>query len=62
MKICIFFDGPNFYRSLQRLRREPAGRLRPTGGVDHAGRRRTGHMFGGAYYYVGLSDDAPVVV
>ena len=62
MKICIFFDGPNFYRSLQRfdenLRvdydRLAAWITQAVGGP--------GAMFGGAYYYVGLSADAPVVV
>lgn len=62
MKICIFFDGQNFYRSLQRfdenLRvdydRLAAWITQAVGGP--------GAMFGGAYYYVGLSADAPVVV
>jgi hypothetical protein len=62
MKICIFFDGPNFYRSLQRfdenLRvdydRLAAWITQAVGGP--------GATFGGAYYYVGLSADAPVVV
>ena len=62
MKICIFFDGQNFYRSLQRFDeslRVDYDRLanwitQAVGGP--------GAMFGGAYYYVGISADAPVVV
>ncbi len=62
MKICIFFDGQNFYRSLQRFDenlRVDYDRLatwitQAVGGP--------GAMFGGAYYYVGVSADAPVVV
>jgi uncharacterized LabA/DUF88 family protein len=62
MKICIFFDGQNFYRSLQRFDdslRVDYDRLatwitQAVGG--------TGAMFGGAYYYVGVSPDAPQVV
>ena len=62
MKICIFFDGQNFYRSLQRyddtLRvdydRLAAWITQAVGG--------TAAMFGGAYYYVGVSPDAPQVV
>jgi len=62
MKICIFFDGQNFYRSLQRFDeslRVDYDRLatwiaQAVGGA--------GAMFGGAYYYVGVSADAPVVV
>ena len=62
MKICIFFDGQNFYRSLQRFDeglRVDYDRLavwitQTVGGP--------GAMFGGAYYYVGVSADAPVVV
>jgi hypothetical protein len=62
MKICIFFDGQNFYRSLQRFDenlRVDYDRLatwitQAVGG--------SGAMFGGAYYYVGVSSDAPVVV
>jgi NYN domain len=62
MKICIFFDGQNFYRSLQRYDdslRVDYDRLavwitQAVGGP--------GAMFGGAYYYVGVSADAPVVV
>jgi uncharacterized LabA/DUF88 family protein len=62
MKICIFFDGQNFYRSLQRyddtLRvdydRLAAWITQAVGGATA--------MFGGAYYYVGVSPDAPQVV
>ena len=59
MKICIFFDGQNFYRSLLRYDdslRVDYDRLavwitQKVGG-DNAG-------FGGAYYYVGVSAGAP---
>jgi uncharacterized LabA/DUF88 family protein len=62
MKICIFFDGQNFYRSLQRFDenlRVDYDRLavwitQAVGGQSA--------MFGGAYYYVGVSSDAPHVV
>jgi uncharacterized LabA/DUF88 family protein len=62
MKICIFFDGQNFYRSLQRfdenLRvdydRLAAWITQAVGGPTA--------MFCGAYYYVGVSPDAPQVV
>jgi NYN domain len=62
MKICIFFDGQNFYRSLQRFDeslRVDYDRLatwitQAVGGPSA--------MFGGVYYYVGVSADAPVVV
>jgi uncharacterized LabA/DUF88 family protein len=62
MKVCIFFDGQNFYRSLQRfddnLRvdydRLAAWITQAAGGA--------GAMFGGAYYYVGVSPDAPQMV
>jgi uncharacterized LabA/DUF88 family protein len=62
MKICIFFDGQNFYRSLQRFDdtlRVDYDRLATwiTQAVGGAGA-----MFGGAYYYVGVSPDAPQVV
>src|SRR5256712_1582253 len=59
MKICIFFDGQNFYRSL--LRYDESVRVdydrlaiwitQKVGG-DSA-------VFGGAYYYVGVSAGAP---
>src|SRR5689334_24937796 len=59
MKICIFFDGQNFYRSLLRYDeslRVDYDRLavwiaQKVGG-DSA-------VFGGAYYYVGVSSGAP---
>jgi hypothetical protein len=62
MKICIFFDGQNFYRSLLRydesLRvdydRLAAWITQQVGGP--------GAMFGGAYYYVGVSAGAPPLV
>src|SRR5437867_3894088 len=62
MKICIFFDGQNFYRSLLRYDdslRVDYDRLavwitQKVGG-DSA-------VFGGAYYYVGVSAGAPPLV
>src|ERR671918_550586 len=62
MKVCIFFDGQNFYRSLQRYDdslRVDYDRLATwiTQAVGGAAA-----IFGGAYYYVGLSPDAPPVV
>src|SRR5919197_217377 len=62
MKICIFFDGQNFYRSLLRYDE--------TLGVDYDRlaawiRNQVGGssaMFGGAYYYVGVSAGAPPLV
>jgi NYN domain len=62
MKICIFFDGQNFYRSLQRYDdtlRVDYDRLATW--ITHAVGGPTA-MFGGAYYYVGVSPDAPQVV
>jgi len=62
MKICIFFDGQNFYRSLQRYDetlRVDYDRL-ATWITQAVGGPNT--MFGGAYYYVGVSADAPQVV
>jgi hypothetical protein len=62
MKICIFFDGQNFYRSLQRFDdtlRVDYDRL--AGWITQAV-GGPGAMFGGAYYYVGVSPDAPQVV
>ena len=59
MKVCIFIDGQNFYRSL--LRYDETLRVdydklatwitQAVGG--------TATHFGGAYYYVGVSSDAP---
>ncbi len=62
MKVCIFFDGQNFYRSLLRFDeslRVDYDRLalwitQAVGG--------SGTIFGGAYYYVGVSADAPPLV
>jgi len=62
VKVSIFFDGQNFYRSLQRFDeslRVDYDRLatwitQAVGGP--------GAIFGGAYYYVGVSADAPVMV
>src|SRR3989304_4377274 len=62
MKVAIFFDGQNFYRSLPRydepLRgdyaRLPAWITQAVGGPAA--------LFSGAYYYVGVSADAPPVV
>ena len=59
MKVSIFIDGQNFYRSLQRydesLRvdydRLAAWITQAVGGPSA--------FFGGAYYYVGVSPDAP---
>src|SRR5262245_66653372 len=62
MKICIFFDGQNFYRSLQRYDdtlRVDYDRL-ATWITQAVGGPAA--MFGGAYYYVGVSPDAPQVV
>src|SRR2546428_5207709 len=62
MKIAIFFDGQNFYRSLLRydesLRvdydRLAAWITQQIGGPNA--------LFSGAYYYVGVSSDAPPLV
>src|SRR6266581_2541773 len=62
MKVAIFIDGQNFYRSLQRFDetlRVDYDRLaqwivETVGGA--------GATFGGAYYYVGVSADAPAQV
>ena len=59
MKVYIFIDGQNFYRALQRydetLRvdydRLAAWITQAVGGPSA--------FFGGAYYYVGVSPDAP---
>jgi uncharacterized LabA/DUF88 family protein len=62
MKICIFFDGQNFYRSLQRFDetlRVDYDRL-ATWITEAVGGPNA--MFGAAYYYVGVSPDAPQVV
>jgi hypothetical protein len=62
MKVCIFIDGQNFYRSL--LRRDESLRVdydrlavwitREVGGSSAS--------FGGAYYYIGVSPGAPPLV
>src|SRR6266550_5979735 len=62
MKVSVFFDGQNFYRSLQRydesLRvdydRLAAWITQAVGGP--------GAIFAGAHYYVGVSSDAPPLV
>jgi len=59
MKVAIFFDGQNFYRSLTRYEdslrvdydRLAAWITQQVGGPSA--------LFSGAYYYVGLSADAP---
>jgi uncharacterized LabA/DUF88 family protein len=62
MKVCIFFDGQNFYRSLQRFDdnlRVDYDRLAVWITQAVGGAAAT---FGGAYYYVGVSSDAPQMV
>jgi len=62
MKVSIFFDGQNFYRSLQRY--DEALRVdydRLATWITHAVGGPSA-IFGGAYYYVGLSADAPPLV
>src|SRR5262250_3317443 len=62
MKVSVFFDGQNFYRSLQRydesLRvdydRLAAWITQAVGGASA--------IFAGAHYYVGVSSDAPPLV
>src|SRR6266513_2015540 len=62
MKVSIFFDGQNFYRSLTRYEdtlrvdydRLAAWITQQVGGPSA--------LFSGAYYYVGLSADAPPAV
>src|SRR5438105_2739650 len=62
MKVAIFFDGQNFYRSLLRYDeslRVDYDRLatwitQQVGGANA--------LFSGAYYYVGVSPDAPALV
>ena len=59
MKVCIFIDGQNFYRSLQRFDeglRVDYDRL--AAWITQAIGGASTH-FGGAYYYVGISADAP---
>jgi hypothetical protein len=62
MKVSVFFDGQNFYRSLQRYDeslRVDYDRLAAwiTQGVGGPGA-----IFAGAHYYVGVSTDAPPLV
>jgi len=62
MKVSIFFDGQNFYRSLTRYDeslRVDYDRL-ATWITQQVGGPSA--LFSGAYYYVGLSADAPPVV
>ena len=62
MKVCIFIDGQNFYRSL--LRYDDTVRVdydRLATWITQAVGGPAA-LFGGAYYYVGVSDDAPVLV
>ncbi len=62
MKICIFIDGQNFYRSL--LRYDESLRVdydRLAQWITQAVGGPTG-VFAGAYYYVGVSPDAPALV
>src|SRR6266852_5381975 len=62
MKVCIFIDGQNFYRSLLRYDdtiRVDYDRL-ATWITQAVGGPAA--LFGGAYYYVGVSDDAPALV
>ena len=62
MKICIFFDGQNFYRSLLRYDetlRVDYDRLASWITNQVGG---SSAMFGGAYYYVGVSAGAPPLV
>jgi NYN domain len=62
MKVCIFIDGQNFYRSLLRFDaslRVDYDRL-ATWITQAVGGPST--LFGGAYYYVGVSADAPQLV
>jgi uncharacterized LabA/DUF88 family protein len=62
MKICIFIDGQNFYRSL--LRYDESLRVdydRLAQWITQAVGGPTA-TFAGAYYYVGVSPDAPALV
>jgi NYN domain-containing protein len=62
MKVAIFFDGQNFYRSLLRYDeslRVDYDRL-ATWIMQQVG--GPGGLFSGAYYYVGVSADAPPLV
>ena len=59
MKVCIFFDGQNFYRSL--LRYDETLRVDYDRLAVWITQKIGGEaaVFGGAYYYVGLSAGAP---
>lgn len=59
MKVCIFFDGQNFYRSL--LRYDESLRVDYDRLAVWITQRVGGEgaVFGGAYYYVGVSAGAP---
>src|SRR5689334_3052024 len=59
MKVCIFFDGQNFYRSL--LRYDETLRVDYDRLAVWITQRIGGDaaVFGGAYYYVGVSPGAP---
>jgi uncharacterized LabA/DUF88 family protein len=62
MKISIFFDGLNFYRSLQRFDeslRVDYDRLAVWITQQVGG---SAAVFGGAYYYIGVTADAPPMV
>ena len=62
MKVCIFIDGQNFYRSL--LRYDESLRVdydRLATWITQAVGGQSA-LFGGAYYYVGVSSDAPQLV
>lgn len=62
MKVCIFIDGQNFYRSL--LRYDETLRVdydRLASWITQAVGGPSA-LFGGAYYYVGVSADAPPLV
>ena len=62
MKICVFIDGQNFYRSL--LRYDEALRVdydKLARWITQAVGGQAG-SFAGAYYYVGVSADAPALV
>jgi hypothetical protein len=62
MKVCIFFDGQNFYRSL--LRYDESLRVdydRLAAWIAQQAGGPTA-LFSGAYYYVGVSPDAPPLV
>src|SRR5437867_11417278 len=62
MKVSVFFDGQNFYRSLQRY--DESLRVdydRLAAWITQAAGGPTA-IFAGAQYYVGVSADAPPLV